>query len=284
MVSASAKSFLRASTSLSTKPRPASGQVDVAVGHLGEAQEGEGLGDREELVDFELQVFPELRQVGAAVVRRAGQLLHQAGEEVGGDRLELGVHRHSRAGGGGRPGRRDGRWGRRRRGWSGGRRPGRRAGGKRRSSRSRGWGMSTRISAATLAGLLERITTRSQSSTASSMLWVTMRMERSGRRPSVHSSTRSVRRVSAVRTVQSGERLVHEQKLRLHHERPREADALTHAAGELLRIGVLEAVQADEVDGGQGAGAALGGRQAQPPPARSPRWACTVSQGKSAKL
>ena len=31
-------------------------------------------------------------------------------------------------------------------------------------------------------------------------------------------------------------------------ERAREADALAHAAGKLLRIGVLEAVEADEVD------------------------------------
>ncbi len=38
----------------------------------------------------------------------------------------------------------------------------------------------------------------------------------------------------------------------MHHQRPGEADALAHAAGELAGIRGLEPVQTDEVDRGQG--------------------------------
>ena len=48
--------------------------------------------------------------------------------------------------------------------------------------------------------------------------------------------------------VERRERLVHQQDLRLHDQRPREADALAHAAGKLLRIGRFEAVEPDDVD------------------------------------
>ena len=41
---------------------------------------------------------------------------------------------------------------------------------------------------------------RSHISTASSMLWVTIRMDLTGSRPSIHRSIRSVRSVSAVST------------------------------------------------------------------------------------
>ncbi len=43
----------------------------------------------------------------------------------------------------------------------------------------------------------------------------------------------------------------------MHHERPSEAHALAHAAGQLAGIGRLESVQTDEVDRGQGAFADL---------------------------
>ena len=48
--------------------------------------------------------------------------------------------------------------------------------------------------------------------------------------------------------VERGERLVHEQHLRLDHQRARKSDPLPHAARELLRIGRLEAVQTDRVE------------------------------------
>ncbi len=49
--------------------------------------------------------------------------------------------------------------------------------------------------------------------------------------------------------VERRERLVHQQDFRLHDERAGEADALAHAAGKLLGVGGLEAVEPDRVDG-----------------------------------
>ena len=48
--------------------------------------------------------------------------------------------------------------------------------------------------------------------------------------------------------VERRERLVHQEDLRLHDQRPCEADALAHAARQFLRIGRFEAVQPDSVD------------------------------------
>ena len=46
--------------------------------------------------------------------------------------------------------------------------------------------------------------------------------------------------------VERRERLVHQQDLRLRHQRARDRDAHLHAAGELARIGLLEALEADQ--------------------------------------
>ena len=51
--------------------------------------------------------------------------------------------------------------------------------------------------------------------------------------------------------VQRAERLVHEQGGRLDDQRPGEADPLPHPARQLLGVGPLVAVQADQVDGAQ---------------------------------
>ena len=48
--------------------------------------------------------------------------------------------------------------------------------------------------------------------------------------------------------VERGERLVHQQDRRIDRERAHEADALLHAAGELIGILLLEAGEADEVE------------------------------------
>jgi hypothetical protein len=48
--------------------------------------------------------------------------------------------------------------------------------------------------------------------------------------------------------IQRRKRLVHEQNIRMHHESPREAHALPHAARQLAGVGGFEAIQADEVD------------------------------------
>src|SRR5208337_4547605 len=61
--------------------------------------------------------------------------------------------------------------------------------------------------------------------------------------------------------VERGERLVQHQHLGLDRERSRETDALLHPAGQLARIGLLEAVESDLVDVKAGALFALGRRQ-----------------------
>src|SRR6185437_14392770 len=48
--------------------------------------------------------------------------------------------------------------------------------------------------------------------------------------------------------IERGEWLVHEEDLRLHNQRSREADALAHASGQLLRVGGLEAIEADSIE------------------------------------
>ena len=59
--------------------------------------------------------------------------------------------------------------------------------------------------------------------------------------------------------VEGGEWLVHEEDFGLDDEGAGKADALLHAAGEFLGIGLLEAVEADGVEDFQAAFAALEG-------------------------
>src|SRR5262249_32041457 len=54
--------------------------------------------------------------------------------------------------------------------------------------------------------------------------------------------------------VQGGEGLVHEQDVRVDGERSGEVGALTHAAGQLVRIVTLEAAQANQADQRVGTG------------------------------
>ena len=48
--------------------------------------------------------------------------------------------------------------------------------------------------------------------------------------------------------VERGERLVHQQDRRVHGERAHQADALLHAAGELVGIVLLEAGEPDQIE------------------------------------
>ena len=82
--------------------------------------------------------------------------------------------------------------------------------------------------------------------------------------------------------VQRGERLIHQQRVGLDGQGPGEPDPLPHAAGQLLRVGGLEAVQADQVDRAQRLVAPhvlgyVAGCMA------SSTFCCTVSQGSRAK-
>ena len=60
--------------------------------------------------------------------------------------------------------------------------------------------------------------------------------------------------------VERTERLVHEHDFGIVDQRADNIGALAHAAGELVRIAVLEAVEPDAVDEAQRAFAPLGGR------------------------
>ena len=53
--------------------------------------------------------------------------------------------------------------------------------------------------------------------------------------------------------VQGRERFVHQQQRRVDHQAACEANALAHAAGQFAGVGVFETIQADQVDGRQGA-------------------------------
>src|SRR6476661_4440796 len=101
------------------------------------------------------------------------------------------------------------------------------------SRRLRGCGRVTLISAEMRPGLEASTRMRSDISTASSMLCVTSRIEEIG-----------AQRLGG-QHVECREGLVHQQQARMHDQRPREADALAHAARQLLRIGALVAVEAD---------------------------------------
>ena len=84
--------------------------------------------------------------------------------------------------------------------------------------------------------------------------------------------------------VERRERLVHQQDFRLHDERAGEADALAHAAGQLLRIGGFETVEADHVDRLHRPLARLVGADAAARAGPISTLSSTLSQGNSAKL
>ena len=99
---------------------------------------------------------------------------------------------------------------------------------------------------------------RSHIRTASSMLWVTMRMERTGSLDSIHRSMRSVRSVSAVSTSSAEKGSSISRRSGWTTRARARAHALAHAAGHFLGVGVLVAAEADEVDGFLGAAVAFG--------------------------
>src|SRR6202789_2894152 len=58
-------------------------QLDVALLELRQPQQLQGLAEREQVVDFELQRVRQMRQVGLSIVGRGGDLLEHAGERIG---------------------------------------------------------------------------------------------------------------------------------------------------------------------------------------------------------
>ena len=149
----------------------------------------------------------------------------------------------------------------------------RRRAGIRRSCGLAAVGAESRKSARMRAGLRPRTMTRSASSTASSMLWVTRKMLLRRNlllQPQLH---QFAAQVLGREHVERGKRFIHEENFRLDRQGARESDALFHAAGELLGIGVLESLQAHRVQRFERAAMALLVRHRRAPAAalrRSP--------------
>ncbi len=85
--------------------------------------------------------------------------------------------------------------------------------------------------------------TRSARNTASVVEWV---MNSTVLRRSIQMRCSSTFMVSRVMRVERAERLVHQQQRRIVDQRAHQRDALLHAAGQLPRIAVLEAGEADQ--------------------------------------
>ena len=109
----------------------------------------------------------------------------------------------------------------------------------------------TASSALIRPGLDDSTRIRSASWTASSMLWVTIRIALTGNVVALPQPGQLAAQVRRGEHVQRGERLVHQQRVGFDGQGPGEPDALAHAAGQLLGVGGLEAVQADQVDRAQ---------------------------------
>ena len=60
--------------------------------------------------------------------------------------------------------------------------------------------------------------------------------------------TQLVLHVAPDQRIEGGERLVEEEHLGVEHERPRQADALLHAAGQLLRVVVRPRAEPDRLE------------------------------------
>ncbi len=88
------------------------------------------------------------------------------------------------------------------------------------------------------------------------MLWVTRKMALGGHGFLGPELEEFAAQVFGGEDVEGGEGLVHEEHFGLDDEGAGKADALAHAAGELLGEGGLEAVEADGVEHAQGAFAA----------------------------
>ena len=102
----------------------------------------------------------------------------------------------------------------------------------------------TSISATTRAGRREKTMTRSARNTASSTSWVTKMMVLASR---CWMRAKLDLQLFAPLGIERAERLVHQQHVGAGGQRPGDGDALAHAAGDLVRIGVGEIVQADQV-------------------------------------
>ena len=119
------------------------------------------------------------------------------------------------------------------------------------SRRLRGCGRVTLISLKMRPGLLPNTSTRSHINTASSMLCVTRITPLMGMRPSAHRSKKSVRSVSAVSTSSAENGSSMSRIFGCTTSARAKPTRWRMPPGQFARIGGLESVQADEVDGRQ---------------------------------
>ena len=94
------------------------------------------------------------------------------------------------------------------------------------------------------------------------MLWVTISIALVGKSRRCPDAEQFRAEVLGGEHVERGERFVHQQHVRFDHERTGEPHSLAHAPGEFLRVGGLEAVETDLVDGPLGPFAARLGQHA----------------------
>ena len=128
---------------------------------------------------------------------------------------------------------------------------------------------STSTVSCTRPGRRANTSTRSDRNTASSIWWVT---NSTVLRPCSQMRSSSVCMISRVcaSSAENGSSI--SRMSGIDRERAREVDALAHAAGELARIVVLEALEADQLQAGRACAAARPRRRGRRPPGRS--WRC----------
>ena len=122
--------------------------------------------------------------------------------------------------------------------------------------------------------------TRSDRKIASSIWWVMNRTVLCGRRPDPQQL--GLHELAGL-GVERGERLVHEQQLRVDGERPGQVGALLHAARQLVGVLVLEARQPDQLDQGHARvpGPACAARPGRPGRRRRCRGPCTRGRARN---
>ena len=212
-------------------------QADVAFFQHGKTEHLQSLTEWEQVVELQLQRAGHRGQVRAAVVRRDRQRLQQAGHQVGGDRMDR----------------------RRQRFLLGRRMRGRGAAGHQgvdvvhHLAEGRVQAIArVRERHRQFAGDTPGVGREYQDAVAHQHRLLDVVGDHQHRFQRQLAFGPQIDEVGAERFcgqhVQSGKRLVHQQQIRMHHQRAGQADALAHATGQFLRISALVATEADQVD------------------------------------
>ena len=132
-------------------------------------------------------------------------------------------------------------------------------------------------------GFLPRTITRSASRTASSILWVTIKIGASGNLFTEPQFQQFATQIFCCQNIERRKWLIHKQDFGFDDQGAGKADSLFHSAGKLFRIGGFKAVESHRV---QHFNARLRLSMAATPRASSgaSTFSRTLSQGNSAKL